>query len=534
MNRHIVSLSGSVISGLMVLTMVNPTAMADTTSGPMLQDLTSLGTITTADSGQPDATFTKYEQNYPGPITSTTGWTGFCRQGGRYITIQFPKWEDVEHIKITMKQSPSAGVYYPKDVQFEAFSTMDDKWYLLGTNQTNIPQTDAGNTTQVFQFDSQKGIQTNAVRIYFPVGVWVFANSLDITGSTTGFGEIPNSSMFPAVSNNQSAIGALTPYASAYGIHNMLLVETGGHGNLGTWSASDFKPMIEYINPMGYEITPLFDTMLFVPYPNVPDTKTGWTNYLNDLFAPNRQLDALNQAIATANQAVNRPGYKEKVVLNIPYFPYGNNDFGTVNGQEVNFNGSTDDLNAIIARTTALNWYMNTLLGKWKAANYQNLQLVGLYWNEEQYQASAPGEKELLQAAENSAHSNNLPLLWIPFYDAAGSTKWQSLGFNAAWLQSNFIEGDSITDVNRISSAANIAKENGMGIEVELTGLDSQTQQLYQTFLQNLDTDEFGGTNVSHAFYDGSKLLLNAQQSTEPAVHALYDETASFILTGTN
>jgi hypothetical protein len=86
--------------------------------------------------------------------------------------------------------------------------------------------------------------------------------------------------------------------------------------------------MDDYSNPMGYEVTPLFDTMLFVPYPNVPDTETGWTNYLNDLFA-------------------------------------------------------------------------------------LNLQLAGLYWNEEQYQASAPGGHDLLQAAEKCTHANHLSLFWL-------------------------------------------------------------------------------------------------------------------------
>ncbi len=490
----------------------------------------NLGTVSTTVNGVADPTFTQEEQKYSQPITSPTGWTGFARQTGRTVTVNFPHPVNVQHIEITMLQNMSSGIFLPNDVKFQAY--YNGQWYSLSTQTPTVSQSSTTRQTETFQFNDASGVETNAIRISFPVGVWVFARGLDVTGSTTTTGQyLPGLTYkYPPVqsSSNSQTPQYLTPLQTA-GIHNMLLVETGAYGRLGKWSAQDFMPMIEYKDSAGFMVSPLFDTILFLPYANVDNTVTGWTNYMNDLFAPNQQLSALNQAVANTHSLL-APVQKEKVVLNIPYFPYGNHDFGTIDGQDVNFGGSPQDPNGTQARIAAMQWYVKTLLAKWKAANYQNLQLVGLYWNEEQIPLGQPGEKELLQAAEQTAHGNNLPLFWIPFYGANESTKWNSLGFNAAWLQPNYMELGANANVNRITGAVQSAKTHGMGIEIELTGLDSATRQRYNTFLNTLQADNFYGGNVSNAVYDGSKLLLQAAQSTDPAQQAIYDETAQFLL----
>lgn len=164
-----------------------------------------------------------------------------------------------------------------------------------------------------------------------------------------------------------------------------------------------------------------------------------------------------------------RPGYKEKVVLNISYFPVGNHNFDQVNVQDTNFAPTYADPGELSARTIALNWYVQTVLSRWKKANFQHLQLAGLYWNSEQTSATDPDEIQLLQTAEQLAHQELLPLLWIPYYGANEEDKWRSLGFDAAWIQSNFIEQGANVNVSRIQSAIDTTKNHEMVIEVELT-----------------------------------------------------------------
>lgn len=524
----IFSMSKVVVSMLALFAFSGPPAMAAATPEGSAQDLIGLGTASATVNGVADPTFTQQEQKHSQPLTSTSGWTDFLRQTGRSITVEFSHPVDVQHIKITMLQSASSGIYLPRDVKFEA--NFQGQWYSLVTQYPSIPQSSKTTAPQTFQFDSS-GIEAIAIRISFPVGVWVFARGLDVTGSTTAQGRyLPSLAYkYPPVTNTTDPQGTSYPTAfDSAGIRNMLLVETGANGSLGTWSTKDFAPMIEYVHA-GYMVSPLFDTMLFLPYGNVEDTVSGWTNYMDDLFTPNQQLSALNQAVANTHSLFT-PVQKEKVVLSIPYFPYGGHDFGMVDGQSVNFGGSPQDPNGTQARIAAMNWYVKTLLAKWQAADFQNLQLVGLYWNEEQIPLGQPDEQALLKVAEQTAYDNDLPLFWIPFYGANQSSQWKSLGFNAAWLQPNFMEQGANANVNRITGAVQSALANAMGIEIELTGLDSASQKLYNTFLATLHADNFYGGNVSNAVYDGSKLLLQAEQSTDPAVQSIYEQTAEFLL----
>jgi hypothetical protein len=56
----------------------------------------------------------------------------------------------------------------------------------------------------------------------------------------------------------------------------------------------------------------MFDTMLFLPYGSVADTQSGWQAYLNDLFAPNQQLSALDAAVGQMNQEISTPATRRK------------------------------------------------------------------------------------------------------------------------------------------------------------------------------------------------------------------------------
>lgn len=495
------------------------------------QDLTSLSTITTTTTNVPDPTFQKVQAKYQKQsVTSTTGWVGYARQGGRKITLTFPRQVDVHHMQITMRQDAQAGIYLPKDVKFEVREGKD--WYAVGTQKPTISEDNQKDQTETFHFNSNLGVEGSAVRISFPVGVFVFARGLEVTGNTTWDGQYVSwnkNELVPPQHNDLYALSGAT--GNDYGIDNMLLVSTGAYGKLGTWTEQDFWPMVGYVNPEGYVNTGLFNTMLFTPYSKVHDTVKGWTNYLNDLFAPDQQLSALNVAVGKSNRldTLYRPGFKEKVVLNIPYFPIGKHDFGTVNGTDLNFAPTPQDPTAMKARSTALQWYLNQVLARWQQADFQHLKLVGLYWNDEQMHVTDPAEVQLLYQAENTAQQNFLPIFWIPFYGANEESKWKSLGFNAAWIQPNYIEQGKNAQTSRIQDAIATAQNNGMGIEVELTSLKPLDAQLYNTFLEQLTLSHFDGNNVSHVFYDGSKLLVKAANSSNPQQRAIYDKTAAFI-----
>lgn len=501
-------------------------ASSSASSAPKLSNLTSLASISTSVTGLQDSTFLNEESSYHQSLTASTGWRGFSHQGGRDITLTFKKPVDIEQIQMTALQNPSIGVYFPGSLDFQF--QVNGKWVSAGKRYSAFPASGQKVLSQPFTWTSQAGIEATAVRISFPVSVWVFVHGLEVQGSTTQTGA--SAQGLTPVLSPPSSNTAMSPDApNASNIHNMLLVETGGYGSDGTWSESEFEPMVTYEKANGTASGSLFDTILFLPYGNVPKTEASLQNYISNLFLPNQQLVALNQAVAKTNETLKRPGYQEKVVLTIPYFRYGAYDFGQLNGTNVKFGGSSSDPNAVAARQEALSWYLTSLMQAWKKADLKNLKLVGLYWAEEQYHPASPGEQDYLNSAIQTVHGLGLPLYWIPFYGADKSDQWKNLGFNAAWIQPNYVEQRTAADVIRISNAMETAKLHNMGIEVELTGLDGSSQELYDTFLQKLLSEGFASDQVSHAFYDGSKLLVTAAKSSDPMQREVYDATASFI-----
>ncbi|WP_243834931.1 DUF4855 domain-containing protein [Alicyclobacillus sacchari] len=491
-----------------------------------MTDLTSQGALSIAVSGIPDATFAREETSYQSDVTQMSGWRGFSHQGSRTITLTFTSPVDVKSIHIQALQNFSLGIYFPSDVEFQF--DQNGQWYTAGQRPSAIPQSDQRVMTQTFAWSSAAGIEASAVRLVIPVDVWVFVNGFDVQGSRTERG-LAASTLPKVVAASIKAPGPLLPSApNAAGIRNMLLVQTGANGSQGTWSVQDFEPMLAYVTERGQMTKPLFDTMLFLPYGSVQDTEQGLSAYLQDLFAPGKQLSALNQAVAVVNQALHRPGYQEKVVLSLPYFAYGLIDFGAVDGKDVQFDGGSGDPNGLAGREQAETWYVHQLLDDWKKADFKNLKLVGFYWNEEQYRQTMPGEAPYIQFASALAKANNLPLFWIPYYGAGGVWQWQSLGFTAAWIQPNFVEQGQQADLARMTNATETASRLGLGVEVELTGIDVEHQAVYDSSLAQLSADGYGTGEASHAYYDGSKLLLTSERS-QGSERIAYDTTASFI-----
>jgi hypothetical protein len=379
----------------------------ETALASSVTDFASQSTISTTTQGHVDATIQKSEASIGGALTTGDNWKGYLRQMGRNITVTLPSTESIQSISIEMEQDPGSGVYYPNHVDFEVM--YNGQWTKVGTANTKVPSTDKRISTQTFSV-KVSNINTQQVRIRFPLSVWVFARHLHIYGTApNGASGTLNSDVPQDWPTYHSALSPSD--ARAHGIHNMLLVYTGDHGSLGLWSQSDFLTMLGYTSWTGSEPSAgMFDTMLFLPYGSVAGTQSGWQAYLNDLFAPNQQLSALDAVVGQMNQELSTPGNKEKVVLTLPYSSYGDGVWGTVNGNLINLNGTSDDPLALQARHQAMQWYLQTLLSMCNNAHFQNLELTGLYWENEVVNDEQPGEVPLIQDAVSLAHQNNLPL----------------------------------------------------------------------------------------------------------------------------
>lgn len=478
--------------------------------------------------GPNDLQFAKLEGRYWAPLASSH-WRGFCQRLARDITITLPQPETVSAVSLEFEQQPKIGIFYPDKVTFEVY--YNGRWLIADKVTSTIAPWAPGNTTETIT-GNLGNVQVSMIRIHFPVFDWVFARELHIWGyqpepalNLNKLQAVPTFYNQPLTTQDQRD----------YGIHNMLLAYTDGTNQTSVWTEQDFLPMTGYIDRQGQTAARMFDSVLFLPTGRLPDTQSAWQGFIDNLFQPGQQLAALNQAVGQTNADLgvtdpNALGFHENVVIGIPHPDFGSGVWSTVNGNPISFDGSINDPGAVQAREQALQWYIVTLLNRWKQAGFNNLNLAGLYWINERVDFQQPDDSLIVQDASQMTLNNQLPLFWIPYFDASGIDGWNSYGFSAAWLQPNYLAVGNL-DPRRIPSAIQLAKLEGMGIEIEAPQklLESpQYRSLYEQMLRTFTRSGMGG-DVSHVYYAGSQVLVQAAESTNPAIRGVYDATYKFV-----
>lgn len=355
-------------------------------------------------------------------------------------------------------------------------------------------------------------------------------------GLAQGAAELPG-----ALSNWTPQPGYLTAAdPGTAGIHNMQIVYTGANGSEGEWSESDFLPMIAQEDPSGKPTGWLFDGTLFGEYSSAtPETAAGWSSWLTDLFSPNLELSALNQAVGNIKQQLNDPNFKEKVVITIPGLNNNPSDFGAIDSSGQSLDLNPDDVGQVqstINKVKAIRWFMQQVLSDWKNAGLSNLQLAGFYWEPESMQPNLPLDAELIQATADMVHQDGMKFFWIPYYGAVGIANWEQLGFDDVTSQAGVAFNYNIDAAARLGSVASMAIYYHMGLEMEQPYNTMSTSEATAQKAQDRFYDYFTGGNVygyegntMKTWYLNSKGLIPAYQSTNPFYHQMYDNTVLFV-----
>lgn len=480
--------------------------------------------------GPQDTFFAGLEKTYPGPVggivTPTETWTGYNRQFGREITVQLQEKKNIQQVTLSFKQDQKAGIVLPKMMEVE-ISPDGKRWSYAGKVTHAVSPSDTTPTIRALTV-ALPDTEVQSVRVRFPVKVWVFARELQILGSKDEQG---------------SAVTMLPPAKETSGqrmedrkaedrMKNVLLAYSGANGERGSWKSEDFLPLVGYINPEGQVVDRMFDTVLFLPYPTLPTTKGGWEYYLRDIFRPGRQLDALNDSMREYNKRrgtlVNNPTI-EKVIVTLPYPSATQRNFGKIdeNQDPLTFQASmVGEERAYEYRKQAMEWYFKELMDRWNHSEYAYLKLEGIYWFHELVEEAAPKERELIWDAAEMVHDKALRFYWIPYYEAPGFMEWKQLGFDYAFVQPNFYNTNEIA-VERIESTVQVTDKYGMGIEVEGDERMVRDIKFYQLYYNQLIAGHKLGIdkNKIHAYYYGSKSLLEAYYNKEPHLRAIYDDT---------
>lgn len=315
--------------------------------------------------------------------------------------------------------------------------------------------------------------------------------------------------------------------------HNPNRVDYGRH------TVDDLKPYVGYYDKNGKLTDFFFDSYLFLPCmsygpsgarmhhdANNPTKAIDWTNYVEDTFYKDVNVDALEVAFGEAKTALKAPDRKAGVVLTILYPSVeAGKSFGSLGGKEL-------DLSKLEDRKYAIKWIIDEQLRLFNERGYKNLDLIGFYWLEEYIYGGQKGavDKELFLYASNYLHSLGLKFVWIPWFRANGYSAWKQLGFDIACMQPNMYWQSEVDD-KRVETCANDCKKFGMGMEIEIDNGAIKNADSYNRYLEYLRGGvKSGAMNTVKMYYQDGKsaVYYNAYKSTNERARSIYDLTYKY------
>ncbi|MDD4016793.1 MAG: DUF4855 domain-containing protein [Kiritimatiellae bacterium] len=326
------------------------------------------------------------------------------------------------------------------------------------------------------------------------------------------------------------------------GMRDIMLIYAGTNH----WRPENFLPYVSYVDREGKPRDWFYDAYLFLMFSGGPSgvgysdgatNRKDWDFYLDEEFAPGREFAALNTAIENAARQMAVKAPTVPVIAMIPYPSVSQKDFGDVDGD-----GVTENLAVAGEREKVVSWFLRAFIERWGKAKFPHLKLWGFYWMNE---GIAPPDEAIVKAAARKIHALGYKFHWIPWFKAPGVEKWRDFGLDLAIMQPNYAfippAGQvQVPDENRLTTAANMCRRLGMGIEIELNMFrqwepgnaapmvprDRINLQLYLDHGDDaLDGYQAGAVR---AYYQSYHAIAGLCASSDPAARQLYDDLYHF------
>ena len=364
------------------------------------------------------------------------------------------------------------------------------------------------------------------IKFVFPVNTHVYCDELAVYGTK----RIPDDAADLVADAVEVAVYPdkyITP-DDFLGVNNMLLSYNHDPASAsgGKTTAEEYMPFVGYYDRGGKLADTFFDSFLFLPYGAYVNEENGdftaWNAYVDNVFAEDANVNALSEAAGRVSEGLGRD-VRVRVFFSILYTWPDKTSFGDVDGD-----GVIEDFSKVEDRKKAIKWMIDEQLARFEAGGYDNLDLLGFYWYEEQVTYTDPHELELIRYASDYVHSLGYKLMWIPWYCAPGYTDWKELGFDMACMQPNYAFSGQAT-VERLYDNAETTKRLGMCVEIEIGQYDAQADILrYKEYLAV--GAETGYMDAVKCYYQAGMpgAFYAAWKSADPFVNSVYHDTYLF------
>jgi hypothetical protein len=470
-------------------------------------------------------------------------WVGYLRQVSREVVLDLGEVKTLRSLSTDFLYAPEFGIHLPGTVRY-SLSLDGSTWRVAGEAPGDNTGTDVERRTVDVTITPT---YARYLKVTFDVNVWAFVDEINAYG-TDGIEHGARPPSGPLEPEDQPGDFLPQGVEQVGGVRNVYLAYTydtrSPNGELGTWRAEDFLPVITHVDDQGTPTDWMFDTVLFMAGGSERDaypTKAEWDDLLDRLFAPEVNVTALNEATRRATRALGAPGrHRVKVILPIPNpVPDAATPWGTLDGEQLDLNPTRVGEEASLRnRLRVVRWYVDEALRRYQRSQRDRLELVGFYWMRETV-IPRSADAELTRQVSTLLHGirrgtpRTLRFYWIPYYQAPGFQFWRSYGFDASMLQPNFFFDATLPpqDTRRLEQASDLARWSGQGVEIEGDRSMLTDPGARQKFLNYLETfRRTGADRALKAYYWGARdVILGVARSSEPEVRATYDAAYEFI-----
>lgn len=455
---------------------------------------------------------------------SDTALAHFYRGYGRHIVIDLGNEMAVDEVKLEFLNEVSAGVGAPPAVTVSV-SNDGKKWVTAYADSTGLY---GDQTVQLVQVDGtfKQAYRCRYIRVSFQTvpdnetSSNVYLSEIEIYGKK-------NTENVPEAEYDMDITMGRYPDTETVGAENILLAAVAGMPGDDAYdgmSEEDALLHLAYHDKDGNMKDTFFDSFSFSPtvrFQFENDVKLSADKFMDEIFAEEHNLPALNRAAETVKNSLNTTE-KVTVWLNL-MSPHAGETCS-----DVDSDGKAEDFSTAEGRFAYLKYQVDRYLERFGNAGFENLELLGFYWNDE---CLFKDELELncqsIRMINDYIHSLGYKSFWCPYYNAYGIWLWQDVGFDFAVLQPNYMF--YATESTRLSSASDTALIYGMSVELEIEDYVSEgSVGLYREYLRT--GYDSGFMNSVKFYYHGGMpgAITSSGRGETEQLRTVYDGTYLF------
>lgn len=431
---------------------------------------------------------------------TSSEWFHNTRGGSRSFVFDLGAISSVSSVSAGFLKDSAPSINLPTDVR--VLVSLDGvEWHTAYAPEN--PSAAASVAIYRLEGDFDKEYQARYVKLQFTISTHVYMDEIEIYGKKNA-----KDAEKPVADEEEIKTSTYITPDDFDGVHNMLLSyhclkEGSTHTEGGLITADEYLPYVAYLDKDGKVADTLFDAYLYLPYTrfNYDDsTRTfdGWKFYVDDIYYPERNMNALNTCVGNVKKELGLDDYKVMTYTSILYTFRNKSDGSTKNVfGDVDGDGKSEDFSKLEDRKKAIKWLMDEEYNRFKEGNYENLGFGGFYWFEESIDYGDPHEADLIRFASDHAHELGVKLFWIPYYTASGYADWKALGFDLACMQPNYMFTAAATkDV--LYENARKTKDLGMCVEMEITNPENKedAKRFTEYMLAGAETGYMNGVKI--------------------------------------